>query len=114
MAARAKSLKTKYPDPKGRSLDSARPLRIALIECSRIPKCRLRPAGFSAWKSPAPGNVSRVLVEGLRSADPPTIQGRVGAMALRTLADASRPAIPFLSGGNTGMSLDQFAGSSRF
>ncbi len=34
------------------------------MACSRMPKWRLRPAGFSALKSPAPSNVRRVLHEG--------------------------------------------------
>src|SRR5258706_238790 len=59
------------------------------MACSRMPKCMLRPPYESASKSPAPSKVMRVLVDGVRSAEPPISQGRVGATAFSTLADAS-------------------------
>ena len=75
------------------------PLRMAPIACSRMPKWRLRPAYSPAWKSPAPSKVSRVLVDGARSAAPPISQGTFWAIALRTRPDEIRVAIPLLSVG---------------
>src|SRR6516165_11302921 len=98
------------PDPKGLSFESARPFKMAPMACSRIPKCRFRPEGLPAWKSPASAKVKRVLVDGERSAEPPSSHGKFGAMVFKTLADASRPAIPFASAGKKGISFDQFAG----
>ena len=83
---------------------SAMPLAIAAAACSRIPKWRLRPARSSGWKSPAPANVRRVLVDGARSADPPSSQARACAIALSTWPEESRLAMPFASAGNVGMS----------
>ena len=77
------------PDPYGRIFDSERPLRIAPIACSRTPKCRLRPAGESAWRSPAPGAVIAVFVEGVRSAEPPTSHGTSPAIVFNTRDDAA-------------------------
>jgi len=54
------------------------------MACSRIPKWRLRPAGFSALKSPAPSNVRRVLQEGPRSAEPPSSHGTFLARTFST------------------------------
>src|SRR5437867_4126393 len=39
--------------PKALSFESERPLTIAAMACSRTPKCRFRPLGVSASKSPA-------------------------------------------------------------
>ena len=68
------------------------------MACSRMPKWRLRP-GPSGPKSPAPGNLSRVLVDGARSAEPPISQGTFLAMAFSTSPLVSRVALPFLSAG---------------
>src|SRR5258705_2363131 len=95
-------MKMKKVAEKGRSLDKESRFTIAAIECSLIPKCRFFPVGLSAWKSPAPANVRVVLFDGPRSADPPRNHGMFCASTFRTFPDASRPAIPFASGGKTG------------
>ena len=56
------------------------------MACSRMPKCRLRPPWLSASKSPAPSNVSRVLVDGARSAEPPISHGTFFASGVEHLA----------------------------
>ena len=48
-----------------------------------------------------------VLVEGARSAEPPMNHGTAGAMALITLPEAAREAMPFSSAGNTGSTFSQ-------
>ena len=88
--------------PNARSLDSDRPLTMAAIACSRMPKCRFLPPGLSAWKSPAPSNFRVVLFDGPRSAEPPMNHGMFCASTLSTLPEASRPAMPFGSAGKTG------------
>ena len=87
------------------------PFMMAPMPCSRTPKWTFRPAGVFAVNTPA--SFMYVLVEGFRSADPPTIQGTFLAMALSTCPELSRVAIPFGSAWNTGMSLSHPAGSSR-
>src|SRR5262249_8885320 len=77
--------------------------------CSRIPKCRLRPPGLSAKKSPAPSKVSRVLQEGPRSAEPPSSHGTFFPMALSTSPEASRVAFPCASAAKLGTSLSSLA-----
>src|SRR6266404_6071254 len=57
--------------PNARSFDRERPLTVAAIACSRIPKCRFLPPRLPAWKLPAPSYVSVVLFDGPRSAEPP-------------------------------------------
>src|SRR5436190_24119281 len=99
------------PEPKGRILESDRPLRIAPIACSRMPKCRLRPAGLAKLKSPAPSNVRRVLQEGARSAEPPISQGTFLARILSTLPEESRVAKPLASGGKVDRPLSQPSGN---
>src|SRR5512138_2052192 len=95
------------PEPKGRTLESESPLRMAPIACSRIPKCRFRPAGLVSLKSPAPSNVSRVLHDGERSADPPITHGTVRATAFKTTPEVSLLALPLESGGKAGRSWSQ-------
>ena len=99
--------------PNGRSFDSDSPFMIEPIACSRTPKWRFRPPGLAAWRSPAPSNVSVVLFDGPRSAEPPSNHGTFCASALRTLPDASRPATPLASAGNIGRLRSQPSGSSR-
>src|SRR5207253_5171122 len=53
------------------------------------------------------------LVQGPRSAEPPRNQGMFCARTFSTLLDASRPAIPFGSAGNTGRLRSHPVGSSR-
>ena len=72
------------PTSTSRSLVSAMPLAMAAEACSRMPKWRLRPDRSSGWKSPAPSKMSRVLVEGDRSAEPPRSQGTAWATVLST------------------------------
>ena len=83
------------------------------MACSRMPKWRLRPRWLPAWKSPAPSNVSRVLVDGARSAAPPISHGTFLATAFSTFPEESRVAIPLASGAKGGTSLSQPSGSSR-
>src|SRR5262249_51579957 len=83
------------------------------MACSRMPKCMLRPPGSPRSRLPAPSKVSLVLVEGARSPAPPSSQGTRLAIALRTLPEASRVAMPFSSAGKTGRSTSQSFGSSR-
>ena len=90
------------PDQYGRSLVSAMPLAMAAEACSRIPKCRFRPGRSSGWKSPAPSKMSLVLVEGDRSAEPPTSHGTAWATALSTCPDESRLAMPLASAREAG------------
>src|SRR5882672_10988862 len=78
----------KNVEPNGRSFASARPFKTAAIACSRMPKCMLRPLGVVGPRSPAPSNVRRVLVEGARSAEPPTTQ------AFRVRLERRQVAIP--------------------
>ena len=94
--------------PNGRSFDSDMPFTTAAIACSRMPKCRLRPPGVPGSKSPAPSNLSVVLFDGPRSAEPPRNHGMFCASTFSTWPDASRPATPFASAGNVG----QVAGPS--
>src|SRR5712691_11155183 len=88
--------------PKARSFDNESPLTAAAIACSRMPKCRFLPPGVPGSKSPAPSNIKVVLVDGLRSADPPSSQGMFCASTLSTLPEASRPAMPLGSAGKPG------------
>src|SRR5260370_33171431 len=88
--------------PKARTFDSERPLTMAAIACSRMPKCRVLPPGLPAWKLAAPSYVREVLFDGPRSAEPPRNHGMLWAGTLRTLLEASRPAIPLASAGKTG------------
>ena len=76
------------------------PLRIAPMACSRIPKCRIRPAGaglqcsvfhLAGTNEPPPSMV--VLFDSARSAEPPQSSGSLAAKALITLPDAARVAI---------------------
>ena len=99
--------------PNARSFDSDRPLTIAAIACSRMPKWRLRPPGLPGSKSPAPANFSVVLLEGPRSAEPPRNQGMFWASTFSTSPEASRPAMPLASGGKLGRLRSHPAGSSR-
>src|SRR5260370_33826850 len=92
-------------DPDDLFFDSPMPFTIAPIACSRMPKWNLRGFKFPASKSPAPSNVSRVFVDGYKSAEPPISQGSFLAMALRTLEDESRVARPLASAANVGSSL---------
>src|SRR5262245_47758772 len=111
------------PEPNGRTLDNDRPLRMAPMACSRMPKWRLRPPAQAppceggerevAEKSPAPSKVRRVLHDGARSAEPPISHGTFFATALSTSAEVSRVALHFGSGGKLGKSLSQPSGSSR-
>src|SRR5215469_14179739 len=88
----------KKVSPKARSLESDSPLTIAAMACSRMPKWKLRPPGLPGSKSPAPVNLSVVLFDEPRSADPPRNQGMFWARTFRTSPEASRPAIPLGSG----------------
>src|SRR4029450_8874418 len=99
--------------PNARSVDSERPLTIAAIECSRMPKCRFLPLGLPDWKLPAPSYVSVVLFDGARSADPPRNHGMFCASTLSTLPDASRPAMPLASAAKTGRLRSHPSGRSR-
>ena len=83
------------------------------MACSRIPKWKLRPAKFPAEKSPASAALSRVFVDGARSADPPISHGMFLATAFSTFAEDSRVARPFGSAGNSGRSRSQPSGSWR-
>ena len=118
IAPRAKSEKIRNVDQNGRILDRASPLATAPDTNSRMPKCRLRPRAFTtsgsalatsvppgwlvpAWpgasstpKSPAPSKVSRVFVDGARSAAPPMSHGTFFAIAFSTAPDVSRVALP--------------------
>src|SRR5580765_3371146 len=89
----------KKPAPKGRTFDSDIPLQMAVIACSRMPKWKLRPPYEPASKSPAPSKVSRVFVEGKRSAAPPISHGTVWHTAFSTLPEESRVARPLGSAG---------------
>src|SRR5437899_8215310 len=88
--------------PNARSFDSERPLTVAAIACSRIPKWRFFPPRLPAWKLPAPSYVRVVLFDGPRSAEPPSSHGMFCASTLSTLPEASRPAMPLGSAGKTG------------
>ncbi len=61
---------------------------------------------------PAPGKVSRVLVDGARSLAPPTSDGTRGAMAFITIWLATRPATGPSAGENLGSSSSQPSGSA--
>lgn len=87
------------------------PFMMAPMPCSRTPKWTLRPPGVLDVNTPA--SFMNVLVEGFRSAEPPTIHGTFLAIALSTCPELSRVANPFGSALNTGMSLSQPAGMSR-
>src|SRR5688572_29369523 len=99
IAPRTKSEKIRNVDQYGRTLVSDSPLATAAAANSRTPKCMLRPLAAPGSKCPAPSKVSAVFVDGDRSADPPTSQGTLRAIALRTLPDVSRDARPFGSAG---------------
>jgi hypothetical protein len=99
--------------PNGRSFDNDNPFMIEPIACSRMPKCTFLPPGLAAWRSPAPANVSVVLFDGPRSAEPPRNHGTFCARTFSTLPEASRPATPFGSVEKTGRFRSQPAGSSR-
>ena len=78
------------------------PLETAAAACSRIPKCRLRPERESSSKPPAPGKVRLVLVDGDRSAEPPSEpRDRLG-QAVEDLAEESRLAMPLASAAKVG------------
>ncbi len=66
------------------------PFTIAPIPCSRTPNRKLRPPRLARLKSPA-ASIS-VLVDGARSAEPPTSPGILAATCWRTLPDALRVA----------------------
>lgn len=57
------------------------------------------PVVSRASKSPAPSKVSRVFVDGYKSAEPPTSHGIFFARAFRTLEEDSRVASPIASTG---------------
>ena len=59
----------------------------------------------SGWKSPAPSNVSRVLVDGARSADAAHQPRDAPARRVEHLTDESRVASPFASAGKVGSSV---------
>ena len=100
--------------PERAQLGERQPLTIAAIACSRMPKCRLRPPGVPASKSPAPSNLSVVLLDGPRSAGAARgTSGMFCASTFSTCPDASRPATPLASAVNIGRSRSQSAGSSR-
>src|ERR1700733_3292160 len=67
------------------------PFNIEPIECSRIPKWKLRPPRSSEVNEVY--SFKLVSVEGARSADPPINAGKVDAIAFSTLPDAWRVAI---------------------
>ncbi len=96
--------------PIGPNLDFAQAIENGAMACSRTPKCRFRPPGFWADMLPAPSKVSRVLVEGARSADPPRIQGTWRATALRTLPEESRDGQSLGIGREAGQILVPFLG----
>src|SRR3954447_2650486 len=97
------------------------PFMIAPMACSRMPKCSTRPASGSAFhilvaRSPgrndgAPSMV--VLFDSARSAEPPQSSGSCPAIALITLLEALRVAIPFSSAGNDGRWSAQPSGRLR-
>src|SRR5208282_3962854 len=97
-------------EPYARTFDRDIPLTIAPIACSRMPKWKLRALYWPASKSPAPSKVRRVFVEGYRSAEPPISQGWFFAIALSTLPDDSRVAVPLASGAKVGRSLSHPSG----
>src|SRR6516225_2626866 len=99
--------------PKARSFDNESPFTAAAMACSRTPKCTFLPPGVPGSKSPAPSNVKAALVDEAKSADPPNSQGIFCPSTLSTLPDASRPAMPLGSAGNTGSPRSHPAGSSR-
>src|SRR6267378_8408629 len=84
-----------------------------LSECSRTPKWTFLAPNESRLISPAPSKVSRVFVDGERSAEPPISHGCLLAIAFNTLPEESLLAIPFASGGNFGIAASQPSGSSR-
>src|SRR6202022_3118888 len=85
------------------------PLRDAPMQCSRMPKWKLRPAYESRSKSPSPARF--VSVDGARSAEPPKKLGTVLAIAFITLLDAMRVASGPSSGLKLGIPESQFFGS---
>src|SRR4026207_1881456 len=95
------------PDQNGRSFESARPSAIAGEANSRTPKWKLRPERSPGVKSPAPSNVSRVFVEGARSAAPPPSPGPRSATAGRSRPEGAageprprlRDGVQYLAGG---------------
>src|SRR4030095_15551495 len=99
--------------PNGRSLESDMPFTMAAIECSRMPKWKFLPPGVPGSKFPAPSYLRVVLFDEPRSAEPPSSHGMFWASTFSTWPEASRPAMPFGSGLNTGRFLSQPAGSSR-
>src|SRR5262245_39925624 len=129
IVGRLKSEKTKKPDPYGRTLVRAMPLRQAPMASSRTPKWKLRPPQFMGLgpcsltvtptgpKSPnglspfSLGGPSRVRVDGARSADPPISHGTALATSLSTLLEADRPATPFASVGNVGRDFSHPSGN---
>ena len=78
--------------------------------------CRSGSCGRRSWpasKSPTSANSSSVLVEGARSAEPPSSQGTCLATWLSTLPDEARLAMPLASAGKGLMSASQPSGNSR-
>src|SRR5437868_10667565 len=80
------------------------PLMIAPMACSRIPKCRLRDLKTSNFggslrssfeRSIDPPFLISVLVDGARSADPPTTNGAIDARPWITCPEYARVAIGF-------------------
>src|ERR1700740_3519182 len=67
------------------------PFRIEPIECSRMPKWKLRPARCSDVNDSY--SFRLVSVDGAKSAEPPIKAGKVDVIAFRTLPDAWRVAI---------------------
>ena len=87
---------------------------IAPMACSRMPKCSTRPYGppgkaldcrSVGRKLGSPSGV--VLFDSARSAEPPHSSGIFGVIALITLPDAARVAMPLGSAGQLGRSLSQ-------
>ena len=87
---------------------------IAPMACSRMPKCSTRPYGppgnaldcrSVGRKLGSPSGV--VLLDSARSAEPPHSSGIFGVIALITLPDAARVAMPLGSAGQLGRSLSQ-------
>ncbi len=60
------------------------------MPCSRTPKCRFLPSGFSLQKSPPP--LTSVLLLGDRSADPPHRAGTIFTSSCMTRPDEFRVA----------------------
>ncbi len=84
------------------------------MACSRMPKCSTRPYGLpgqafvcrsSGRKLGSPSGV--VLFDSARSAEPPHSSGILGAIALSTLPEAARVAMPLGSASQLGSASSQ-------